>query len=848
MTAAKLSREDASVFDQSTREYAVERRLDYYQYVLEIPDPAAKGAAYALHMLRRMVEMRKDSPAGFGGDAFGKSQEAIEHREFTILRNTLEAVLKRAKLTAADSRELLVLWREVMPSFLKSSLVRPISNAVERAKLIDDPAFLAWLPDAVACTSQISSADRAWVAKARKWMGLDDCPSFSQGEVFGEAAQNLVAHGGSHATTWGRVLSHAQRASGSTPSRAWLKEAAAMLKSLGHDEFTQALADLFIAAEKPRTAPAQINSYITFDAGSYELTDTSQDVLKGLAWMAASIDTPEMSRALGRLTLSAYKKVPGRGPRAVKVGNAAVWALSQQSSEASLGQLAMLNVKVKFGTAQKMIEKALNVVAAARGLPRAEIDELGVPSYGLEQVGRREDTLGETRLLLEVRGAGDVSLRYFKADGKEVKSPPAALKQNFADDLKEFKASLKDIETMLSAQVARLDGLMGSQRVWSADNWQARYMQHPLIGVLARGLIWTTGEGNAARAFVWSSGECVDATGQKVATPTGDQQVRLWHPIDATREQVVAWREYFESRRIKQPFKQAHREVYLLTDAERRTATYSNRFAAHVIKQHQFHALALLRGWKNKLRLSVDAEFPATSKIIPWAGLRAEFWVEGIGDDYGVDTNDAGVYNLLATDQVRFYRAEAGENVSHAGSSRFEMNAARAEINEPVPIEQVPALALSEVLRDVDLFVGVCSVGNNPQWQDGGPEGRHRDYWWNFSFAENLTESGSQRRDLLQRLIPRLAIRDLCTFTDRFLVVKGKLRTYKIHLGSGNILMEPNDQYLCIVPGRSDAAPSDVFLPFDGDRVLSIILSKALMLAEDDKIKDSSITSQIRAK
>jgi hypothetical protein len=28
-------------------------------------------------------------------------------------------------------------------------------------------------------------------------------------------------------------------------------------------------------------------------------------------------------------------------------------------------------------------------------------------------------------------------------------------------------------------------------------------------------------------------------------------------------------------------------------------------------------------------------------------------------------------------------------------------------------------------------------------------------------------------------------------------VVKGELRTYRIHLGSGNILMEPNDQYLC---------------------------------------------------
>jgi hypothetical protein len=33
---------------------------------------------------------------------------------------------------------------------------------------------------------------------------------------------------------------------------------------------------------------------------------------------------------------------------------------------------------------------------------------------------------------------------------------------------------------------------------------------------------------------------------------------------------------------------------------------------------------------------------------------------------------------------------------------------------------------------------------------------------------------------------------------------------------------------------------------FDGDDTLAIILSKAFMLADDDKIKDASINSQIR--
>ena len=64
--------------------------------------------------------------------------------------------------------------------------------------------------------------------------------------------------------------------------------------------------------------------------------------------------------------------------------------------------------------------------------------------------------------------------------------------------------------------------------------------------------------------------------------------------------------------------------------------------------------------------------------------------------------------------------------------------------------------------------------------------------------------------------------------------------------GSTNILMEPNDQYLCIVPDRSQKDHTEnVFLPFEGDTGLSIILSKAFLLAADDKITDKTITSQI---
>jgi len=153
----------------------------------------------------------------------------------------------------------------------------------------------------------------------------------------------------------------------------------------------------------------------------------------------------------------------------------------------------------------------------------------------------------------------------------------------------------------------------------------------------------------------------------------------------------------------------------------------------------------------------------------------------------------------------------------------------------------------SEVLRDVDLFVGVTSVGNDPTWQDGGPDGRYQTYWHSYSFGD-LSATAQTRKSLLERLIPRLAIASRCSIEERFLKVRGDLRSYKIHLGSGNILMEPNDQYLCIVPGRGggSSSPTDkLYLPFEGDAILSIILSKAFLLAEDRKITDPSIRHQI---
>ncbi|MBM9509225.1 DUF7737 domain-containing protein [Actinacidiphila acididurans] len=115
-------------------------------------------------------------------------------------------------------------------------------------------------------------------------------------------------------------------------------------------------------------------------------------------------------------------------------------------------------------------------------------------------------------------------------------------------------------------------------------------------------------------------------------------------------------------------------------------------------------------------------------------------------------------------------------------------------------------------------------------------------YWRQATFGE-LEQSAQVRREALERILPRLRIADRCALEGRFLVVRGDLRTYRIHLGSANILMEPDDAYLCIVQSRR-AGEGKVFLPFEDDR-LSLILSKAFLLAADTEITDPSIRAQI---
>jgi hypothetical protein len=622
---------------------------------------------------------------------------------------------------------------------------------------------------------------------------------------------------------WTRLLQHCRTAETSKPTGKWLKAARDLVEKVGREEFKTRVIPWFELVALPRPVHCAPRSSFQPDPDQL-ITDKNSLILKGLAWCCAGWEDAELSRALGGLAEVCFKKVRNLGARCPRVGNACLYSLAATVSEEAAGQLSRLDQKIKGHSAKKLIGKSLNKAAELSGQTREDLEESSVPTYGFDAQGMLRQTFGDFTAELTITGSDSTELLWRKGGGKPQRSVPAEVKKDQAEALTKFKRTLKDIDRMLPAQRVRIERLLASERDWPLDRWRARYLEHPLLAHLARRLIWHFRLGDRSSLGIWHRDKLVDVQNKPLTWLAPETRVRLWHPLGFEPEIVLAWRRWLEEQQVAQPFKQAHREIYVLTDAELRTGRYSNRFAAHILKQHQFAALARQRGWRYSLMGSFDVQSTPTL-VLPHCGLAAEFYVDGHAGD---EMTASGVAPYLATDQVRFQRQDADDD------------AAALELRD------VPAVVFSEVMRDVDLFVAVCSVGNDPAWQDGGEVEGGGDYWRRYSFG-NLGATASTRKDTLERLVPRLKIAGRCSFSDKFLVVKGSLRTYKIHLGSGNILMEPNDQYLCIVPGRSTAATdSQVFLPFEGDTMLSIILSKAFLLAEDDQIKDQTIVSQIR--
>ncbi|WP_162184866.1 DUF4132 domain-containing protein [Allokutzneria albata] len=637
-----------------------------------------------------------------------------------------------------------------------------------------------------------------------------------------QAIAELAALPPEHARCWEELLRHALALVASRPAKKWRTRARELLDALGADEvFGRTDRWLATFATAP---PGPANEH-------------NDSAVRGLLWLRTVAPEENTSpRLLGMVVASA---LAGQ-PRRTGVAGAAVHVLSTVDSEPALVEIARLVNRISHKPTLRMLDRTLAVKADALGISRGEIDEIAVPRFGLTATGRGSRTIGDAEVELVVEPGG-VRTLWRDHNGTATKDVPAAVRTEHADELRELRAHIKDVNGTLAEQKARLERLFLEHRVWHFEQWRTRYLDHPLVGTVARRLIWIVG----VRACVYYEGRLRGLDGQPVPARASDD-VALWHPVDYDTDEVLEWRDLLTEQGIVQPFKQAHREVYAPTEAERNTELFSTRFTAHILKQKRFHAIATARGWQNQPRSTMDMSCLPTVRELPEWGLRAELWVDGVGDGFDVAATESGSYHYIETEHIRFYPLFAPENTAYAaGAGYAPWDDAHDDLTDPLPLADVPPLVFSEVLRDVELFVDGASIGADPAWQDDGTDGTYREYWNSHSFGE-LSTAATTRREVLRRVLPMLPIARRCTLTDRFLEVRGDLRSYRIHLGSGNVVMGPDDQYLCVLARHAKPLGGELWLPFEGDRMLRLILGKALLLAEDCAITDPAITDQLR--
>lgn len=265
-------------------------------------------------------------------------------------------------------------------------------------------------------------------------------------------------------------------------------------------------------------------------------------------------------------------------------------------------------------------------------------------------------------------------------------------------------------------------------------------------------------------------------------------EVFVAHPY--TMFKAGTWKDMqaliFENE-IAQPFKQVFRELYVKTEEEI-NALDSRRYAGNQIQTKMTVGVLKNRRWV------ADVE----------DGLQKVYYKENIiatifalADWFSPSDVEAPTLEWVA-----FFDRKTGEAMQ---------------------IKDVPDILFSEVMRDVDLAVSVAHAG------EVDPEMSHSTIEMRRAVAEFTCKSFKLGN---------------VSFTDSHAIVKGKRANYTIHLGSGIIHLE-GGLMINVLPVHSQKR-GRIFLPFvDDDPKTAEVISKILLFAEDNKIKDPFILNQI---
>ncbi len=325
---------------------------------------------------------------------------------------------------------------------------------------------------------------------------------------------------------------------------------------------------------------------------------------------------------------------PGEGghTRAVK----GLDVLCEIGTDVALMHLYGISQKVKFKGVKEKARERVDEIASDLGLSTEELADRLVPDFGLDDNGSMKLDYGPRTFAVGF----DESLKPFVIDeaGKALKALP---KPGAKDDeslapaaYKSFSGLKKDVRTVASDQLKRLERAMVQQRRWKTEDFHRFFVGHPLMFHIARRLIWAEYLEEGIRPFRIAEDRTLADVDDDTFELTEGSSVGIAHPIEL--DDVKRWSDVLADYETLQPFDQLGREIYQLTPEEAQGRTLE-RFEQTVpttklfgLKGYGFNLGAPqdagIQSWASRV---VDGRYAVVIDLDPGipAGMAAE-WPE----------------------------------------------------------------------------------------------------------------------------------------------------------------------------------------------------------------------------
>ncbi|MDX1436057.1 MAG: DUF5724 domain-containing protein [Anaerolineales bacterium] len=389
---------------------------------------------------------------------------------------------------------------------------------------------------------------------------------------------------------------------------------------------------------------------------------------------------------------------------------------------------------------------------------------------------------GGVRVTLAVTSWGETELIVMKGD-RRLKHVPARIKKDPGI------AGLLDLRRTVKRQGSRMRKSLEESMV-RGESFLREDLQdllaHPVLAPMLTQLVFV---GETGLGYLGEDG-CTLVAHDGSLLPARDQTaLRIAHPADLLENgDWHKWQEScFRQERI-QPFKQIFRELYLLTDAEKENDKVSRRYAGQQVNPQQAAGVLGSRLWV----------------LSPYEGATRTFQQEG----------------LIACLE---FLAGYGTPAEVAGSTIEGIFFVRRDEIGRLDLDQVPPRIFSEVMRDLDLVVSVAHAGGVD--------------------PEATSSTVEMRAAMIRETMRWLGI-DNVHLDSNWALIEGSRGSYNVHLGSGVVHRQPGGS-VCIIPVH-DQHRGRIFLPFaDQDPKTAEVVSKVLLLAEDQNIQDPTILEQL---